>query len=771
MKNSIYIYQFGFLLETKKLFLRLIKSDELPSLFINNNIKDKYLYIQNIILDSKYYFREDAQKIQEILKYYSQYLFESKKEDIQIIKELLKNNEGNYKKYLKDYEIAKKMNKRFQIILYMFKNEYNFKIESEIGKAIKKWEIIEKIVINKKIKKLKKQYKESLNNFFLNEKNKESLLKIFDKETIDFYINVCKINNNYRQFSDFKKKCKENPDYFKISKKEENNNKNINNLNNRIEIINSEKENIIENKENEYSNNNDKNGNDISTLNDNEKDIKKNENKFSEGFDLELSSILNKSSFLISIYKYKSNFYFFYDKINFGENKILISAQKLAEFEEYINNKKNRNNIGNNYKELLNFIDEFKLRIKNEFMLNYFLKIKLDFQKENDNIVDDDDSFYNITCNYTFFEPINNNKKIYREENILINKTNSNSQGFQFLIYEINNERYEKNTPKFITELSNGYYFGLGEENKIYIYNKYFHIKMIIKRFKSFKGSISNIFENDYQSDPIKKSEIIICSDIKFFLLTIYPEISKFKLETSVNLKKRMKKYNIKEINYLYIFNNDKTFSKGIYIKSLKISYNYYALISSKKKENGEDKLILYNIKKKEIKKEIRGFSFINEPNGIALMKNKKYKNLICVCMDDYEEQKNGILLISLLLNDKKLFLSFKSIGKFKPYCICPLKIYLKEEKNIIFNENKINADTDYFLIGGFDLEKGEGKIKLFKLLECQNEFFIKFIRDIESNRFESTIIKLIQSKIDGKIVALCYNGEKKTFDIPGIVK
>ena len=108
------------------------------------------------------------------------------------------------------------MNKRFQIILYMFKNEYNFKIESEIGKAIKKWEIIEKIVINKKIKKLKKQYKESLNNFFLNEKNKESLLKIFDKETIDFYINVCKIINNYRQFSDFKKKCKENPDYFKI---------------------------------------------------------------------------------------------------------------------------------------------------------------------------------------------------------------------------------------------------------------------------------------------------------------------------------------------------------------------------------------------------------------------------------------------------------------------------------------------------------------------------------------------------------------------------
>ena len=165
-----------------------------------------------------------------------------------------------------------------------------------------------------------------------------------------------------------------------------------------------------------------------------------------------------------------------------------------------------------------------------------------------------------------------------------------------------------------------------------------------------------------------------------------------------------MKTYKISEKNFLYTFNNDTTFSIGIFINSLKISYNYYVLTSSANIENGQDKLIFYNIKKKKIIKEIEGYSFIKEPNGLALVNNKKFKNLICICKNDYEEPKNGILIITLLLNDKKLYLSFNNTFKFKPYCVCPIKLYDNENNNL-FNEDINGFNTDYFLVGGFDLE------------------------------------------------------------------
>ena len=74
-------------------------------------------------------------------------------------------------------------------------------------------------------------------------------------------------------------------------------------------------------------------------------------------------------------------------------------------------------------------------------MLNYNLRIKLDIRKENYN--NNSDSTYNISCLYTFYDPINNSIHKYKDENILINGTNSLNQGFQFMLYQINNECYK----------------------------------------------------------------------------------------------------------------------------------------------------------------------------------------------------------------------------------------------------------------------------------------------------------------------------------------
>ena len=97
-----------------------------------------------------------------------------------------------------------------------------------------------------------------------------------------------------------------------------------------------------------------------------------------------------------------------------------------------------RNKLSENYLKLFNFLKEFEERINNEFILNYNLKIKLDIRKEEQN--NNNDSTYNISCYYTFYDPINNSPYIYKDENILINGNNSLNQGFQFMLYQINSE-------------------------------------------------------------------------------------------------------------------------------------------------------------------------------------------------------------------------------------------------------------------------------------------------------------------------------------------
>ena len=100
-----------------------------------------------------------------------------------------------------------------------------------------------------------------------------------------------------------------------------------------------------------------------------------------------------------------------------------------------------RNELSENYLKLFNFLKEIEERINNEFLLNYNLKIKLDIRKEEYN--NNSNSTYNISCFYTFYDPINNSIYKYKDENILFNGTNSLNQGYQFMLYQINNECYK----------------------------------------------------------------------------------------------------------------------------------------------------------------------------------------------------------------------------------------------------------------------------------------------------------------------------------------
>ena len=199
--------------------------------FLDENNKDSLLKIfnedsyeffkmlgQNLMKKMKEESNENIDEnklneLKEILNYYKNYLFESKIEDIKIIEEIIKNKNGKYKEYIKkDLEIARKMNDRFKIINFIFNSKNLNKNEEEFNKVVKSWEIYEYMIKEKKIKKIKIDDKKILIKFFIDENNKDSLLKIFNQESYEYFLK--------ENFEDNKINIKEDESEDKIENKE-----------------------------------------------------------------------------------------------------------------------------------------------------------------------------------------------------------------------------------------------------------------------------------------------------------------------------------------------------------------------------------------------------------------------------------------------------------------------------------------------------------------------------------------------------------------------
>ena len=137
--------------------------------------------------------------------------------------------------------------------------------------------------------------------------------------------------------------------------------------------------------------------------------------------------------------------------------------------------------------------------------------------------------------------------------------------------------------------------------------------------------------------------------------------------------------------------------------------------------------------------------------------------------------------MVNLELNEKlKYSTSFKETKNFEVYCFC--QILNVDNSNPIYGDitNKVNIiieDTEYFLVGGFSNDKGEGCIKLYKIQldSSKQNLEIKFIQDIyveigeNFNGFGGKISSIIQSKITGNILATCWDGNVHLFKPPNI--
>ena len=123
--------------------------------------------------------------LNEILNYYKNFLFDSKKEEIENIENIIKNNNGNYNDYLNDLEEAKKMNQKYEIInkIFELKNKDNKKTEKNFKKN---WEQLERQIKEQKLSKMRNDDRAILYDYF--EKNKELGLSIFGQDSYEYFM-------------------------------------------------------------------------------------------------------------------------------------------------------------------------------------------------------------------------------------------------------------------------------------------------------------------------------------------------------------------------------------------------------------------------------------------------------------------------------------------------------------------------------------------------------------------------------------------------------
>ena len=204
-KDSFYIYNIPFLYKIRKAVLKIIKfeNNKLSELNKNNNKNNKKEYVIAKFCDSKYYLIKylgaKYDQLKQILEYYTNYLFETKKEEIKLLNDFINNInlEIEYEKYLQDFEKAKKMNERIEIIKFLLEEtEKSYENEKEVSECAKIWEGLEKAIKDKKIKNIKKNYMEILKKYFNDSNNKDLLISIFTEEIYEYFINEIKEKNS-----------------------------------------------------------------------------------------------------------------------------------------------------------------------------------------------------------------------------------------------------------------------------------------------------------------------------------------------------------------------------------------------------------------------------------------------------------------------------------------------------------------------------------------------------------------------------------------------
>ena len=371
---------------------------------------------------------------------------------------------------------------------------------------------------------------------------------------------------------------------------------------------------------------------------------------------------------------------------------------------------------------------------------------------------------------------------------------------------------------QFIKEFSNGRFISGGTDNKLIIYDTNGEIDKDIGEINTINEWTYNVTERmNYDKRTEDVIQFICCSNKELYLVDANFKgkksivAQKYELPNSTCINCLEMKDNaftlvgLEMSSYfpdLFLNDNQKVDSYVItektYRNAIKINDHVVALTSNKVAVGGEDSLIFYDERKKNQKRgrrivhKIDNYSFNLNVNGLALMfcdNDNKNRIMLCACKKYMEGQKNGILLANPQLEDNhEVNKPFYDTGDFEVYCFCPIYDFIYE--NIIYDENgKIKSkNTEFFFVGGYDNNKCQGEIKLYRLIYNKKDnkkaynVKIEYLQDItikkkimqndEDNNFEGfggAVNCIIQSQYNGFVLATCNDGKVYKFSIPNI--
>ena len=212
--------------------------------------------------------------------------------------------------------------------------------------------------------------------------------------------------------------------------------------------------------------------------------------------------------------------------------------------------------------------------------------------------------------------------------------------------------------------------------------------------------------------------------------------------------------------------NNDSGYIKLNFHAITKISDNIYAFVSNYILDNSQNKLVFYDQSNNSNTQEIVGmreekgkYSFNIGNNALYLIDiDDKNKILLCACKRYVPGFKNGILIIKIEIDKFKTKSPiFNDTFDFEVNCFC--KIYENKKKSFL-----------YILVGGFEVDKRIGMVKLYRISYKNERINLEFIQDAieDFDGFNGLINNIVKAKNNERsIIISCFSGTDYIFDLP----
>ena len=341
----------------------------------------------------------------------------------------------------------------------------------------------------------------------------------------------------------------------------------------------------------------------------------------------------------------------------------------------------------------------FKNENNQELLLKYFIQEEIDFlinfvnsynkNKKHSKINSVKDENINNELKANKLNPPNNEEKAKMEITIENSNVIYSNDKFEIKIFSKIKTKYNG----FIKEINKDYFILVINENKVHLFNKN---SLLILKINDYEGKLINAFpllddENNNEEISNKKDnlKILLYSNNYAYVTSI--DIKKNKAQTEkydiskkfchnlIQLKNN--KFLIVGKNCIACVNNLEKQDGSLLkeeksiINSILINEEILALISKSDEQGTERTLKFFNIKMERFyQREIKGYSFIESTNGLALMtklnEEKNYRILLCACKNI-----NGILLVNLQNEDIEN--TFYNTKNLEVSCFCPIIIII----------------------------------------------------------------------------------------------